>query len=423
MATIHSIANQPDGPTVVFIHGLEGDAVSTWQSAAVDWPRHLAQANPGWSVLSIGYDATMAGWRADMSVVDRATQLLEALFLHLGSRSGGVALVTHSLGGLVAKQMVRHAHDHPGDHAWLLKRLAGIVFVATPHAGAALASYLQALGSILGAGKVIADLERGDGQMANLNQWYRNHHAELGLRSLVCYETQRTKLGWLRTVQVVEPSSADPGIPGVKLVPLDADHFTAAKPADEQAQQLQSTQQFLAEALRLSPQLARLRQQAGAVCYRVEAGVTRFLLVLSDRGYRLHPKGNIKTKRAETPREAAMREAGEEAGVSGTMQTQLPTVMHRKVLKGLKQGSDADAHEDIALTLFLLQVSSDGHECEEGRDPQWFNEADARRLLTLDRPAFYAAENLRAMDAACAAIAALRGAALSTTPATPAGAA
>jgi 8-oxo-dGTP pyrophosphatase MutT (NUDIX family) len=409
MSDVVTIGRGAAGRTVVFIHGLEGDRQKTWRSPGVDWPQHLAQKNP-WTVVSVGYVATIAGWRPDMSITQRAVQLLEALKVHEDVCQGSIALVTHSLGGLVAKQMVRHAFENRAHHGWFLEKLVGIVFIATPHTGASLASFLDALGTVLGVGQATKDLARNAAGLMDLNQWYRNHCDELRTRMLVFYETQPVRLGPLRTVLVVDSSSSDPGIKDLNPIPLDEDHLTAAKPRDANSLQLVRTQRFLEEAFELRPELAKLRRQAAAVCYRfTQSREPEFLLVLTDGGRWTFPKGNVKVKRGESLDAAAAREAEEESGARGkTDKEALATYLHRKKLKENKSDEDEDAVEEIAVTAFLLEVQTPGEPREKNRNPTWFGATEARSALAKDRPSRYAAELERVLDEACRVLAGRR---------------
>lgn len=102
---------------------------------------------------------------------------------------------------------------------------------------------------------------------------------------------------------------------------------------------------------------------------RRKGGEMEFLLVRTSNGARwTFPKGRV--ERGESLAEAAAREAGEEAGVTGAIRAE-PLGVYRYAPSG--NGSD-----DV--TAFLLEVKREGLCAEPGRDPAWLG-----RKATLDR--------------------------------------
>jgi len=165
-----------------------------------------------------------------MPLVDRATHILALLDSHdIGQRP--IVFVTHSLGGLLVKQMLRHARDF-GDPKWvtLAKKTKGIVFLSTPHSGSNIANWTTYLSKILRSTVTIDELKAHDSRLRELNIWYRNNALQLGIKMQVYCEKQ-TVAGIL----VVDETSADPGIQGVILVPMDDSHITICKPESKQS--------------------------------------------------------------------------------------------------------------------------------------------------------------------------------------------
>ena len=215
---------------VVFIHGLGDDPFACWQhdksNREDSWPYWLATKHPDVAVWTLEYDAAKSYWTGEaMPLSDRAKGVLTTLELQgLGKRP--IIFVCHSLGGLVAKQLLRTASDNRRP-AWraLLEQTRDVFFLATPHAGSDLATWFDRLGTILNASAAIKDLKKNAPALRNLNEWYRGNSGAHGIESHVFYETQTTK-----GVLVVEESSADPGITDVVTIPIDADHIAIAKP-------------------------------------------------------------------------------------------------------------------------------------------------------------------------------------------------
>jgi len=217
---------------IVFVHGLDGDAKSTWHPKDRPeefWPKWIGEVFPNVGVWSLGYKANSIGWiGTSMPLTDRATNVLSLLeTVGIGERP--VIFVTHSLGGLVVKQALRHACDFGNpDWAPIAQNTKGIAFLATPHSGSDLANYLKYLGTLLKATVTVDELKAHDASLRQLNLWFRNNCAGMGIRVDVLFETQSTC-----GVTVVDPTSSDPGIAGVIPIPVDADHISICKPTSK----------------------------------------------------------------------------------------------------------------------------------------------------------------------------------------------
>lgn len=220
---------------VIFVHGVDGDAVSTWHPKGQPdkfWPQWLSDDVPEVGVWSLDYDASTSAWRGStMPLVDRATNILDLLELEdIGARS--VVFVCHSLGGLLVKQLLRHAYDLGNtSYRRIADQTRAIVFISTPHSGADLASWLQHLSLVLRATVTVDELTAHHPRLRELNLWYRNLPHAAQLKTLV-YCEKRDVGG----VLVVNETTADPGIAGVIPIPLDEDHISIAKPPSRDAQ-------------------------------------------------------------------------------------------------------------------------------------------------------------------------------------------
>ena len=231
MSRLHAIS-RPDHATadVIFVHGLAGHPFRTWQhdehSREDSWPFWLAQQRPDLAVRCLEYDAGRSQWVGHaMPLVDRSRDILTTLELDgIGCRP--LIFVCHSLGGLVAKQLLRQANDTMKSE-WLAiaRRTHAILFLATPHAGAELATWLNHLGKIYNATPAVDDLTKNAPILRDLNGWYRANAHRLSVSTHVFYETKK-----IRGILIVDENSADPGISGLVPIPLDANHITISKP-------------------------------------------------------------------------------------------------------------------------------------------------------------------------------------------------
>ena len=110
--------------------------------------------------------------------------------------------------------------------------------------------------------------------------------------------------------------------------------------------------------------------QAGAVPFRERDGEQEFLLVTSQRGNWIFPKGIVEP--GDTPEETALKEAREEAGVHGVI---LPAPV----------GSydDYKWRTDCVVQLYLLRYLRDCESWEERylRDRRWCSYDEALGLI------------------------------------------
>jgi hypothetical protein len=230
---------------VVFVHGLDGDPFTTWEvSPGECWLKWIDADRKDLNVWSLEYELKSSAWRGHaLPLTDRATNVLAALdAVGIGRRP--LCFITHSMGGLLVKQLLRHALDFAREYEPLARRTRGIVFFSTPHAGSDTASLVSYLRFFFRPTPAIADLEAHAPALRELNLWYRNSVADLDIASKVFWETFATN-----GMTVVNATSADPGIPGVTPIPVDADHVEICKPATRHDLQYLQTLKFLAERL------------------------------------------------------------------------------------------------------------------------------------------------------------------------------
>lgn len=220
---------------VVFVHGLNGDKFSTWRSGDSDdnfWPRWLANEHTNVNVWTAEYDASaLAGVFTGKggSIIDHSTILRDILI----SRSIGtkpLIFITHSLGGLVVKQMLRKCNDSSdAKHKALLAATRGLVFIGTPHQGAQLASSIcLILGLFLST--QLKDLSYASDLLVDLNEWFRNWAATDNISVIVYYELKKTG-----KFQIVDKVTANPGVHGCQPTAIDADHISICKPSTQQS--------------------------------------------------------------------------------------------------------------------------------------------------------------------------------------------
>lgn len=231
--TLVSDKNEQCVADVVLIHGLGGDARETWEWVDPEygdksfWPKDLADELPAVAVWSVGYDSSPTKWLGkNMPMLDRANSLLDLFDANdIGSRP--IVFVTHSLGGLLAKAILRASYDTPADQDKhrLHKNVRGYVFFSTPHTGSSIANLAR---SIMGARptEILTELAQNDAYLRDLSQWFSDKGKELDIHCVTYFEAYKTL-----KVTVVDATSANPNL-GMRPVPFDGDHFSICKIPD-----------------------------------------------------------------------------------------------------------------------------------------------------------------------------------------------
>lgn len=241
----------PESPAldVVFLHGLDGDAVRTWSQRRTEtfWPEWLGQDFDDVAVWTVNYDAWSSGWRGrSMPLQDRAVNLMTQM-QNFGIGERPLCFVAHSMGGVLVKEILLRAAEGRTEFTSFATRTRGVVFLATPHTGSGLAAAVDALGLLYRGTAAVEDLKRNEPHLRHLNDRYRNWVAEAGIHNLVFFETRAT-----RKVRVVNESSANPGLAGVTPVPVDADHVDICKLSDRGTIVYGRVRRFVAQ-LRVPP--------------------------------------------------------------------------------------------------------------------------------------------------------------------------
>ena len=243
--------HQPATPgpcSIVFIHGLDGDAHETWMSRPQDrttlWPVWVGE-DSGCDCWVLGYDAALSRWRdAAMPLPDQGNTLLDRLDTRPELKGRQLILVGHSMGGLVIKTAIVNAMTEGVErYAALARRIRGVVFVATPHQGSQLATIAEALTLILRTNQQVGDLAAHDQHLRALARKFVEQARILGFGVRTFEEAHGITVGkrllgrfFGARVIVVPPGTGDPHIPGEVPISLPADHFNICKPADRDAQ-------------------------------------------------------------------------------------------------------------------------------------------------------------------------------------------
>jgi pimeloyl-ACP methyl ester carboxylesterase len=240
-------ASEPDALHVVFVHGLGGDAQSTWmhnpKDTATLWPSWIGE-EVGCNVWVAGYGAALSGWNdAAMHLAELGEALFTSLQVEQNLQGHRIVLVGHSLGGLVIKSGMTQAQAL-GDplRVTILERIAGVVFVGTPHQGSSLANVADKLRLMLRTNAQVTNMVSDDPWLKLLNGQFRYLQVQRKFGVRVFFESKGVFIG--RRIfglalggrqLIVDRNSSDPGIAGVTPTGIEGDHIEIAKPKSRQA--------------------------------------------------------------------------------------------------------------------------------------------------------------------------------------------
>jgi pimeloyl-ACP methyl ester carboxylesterase len=216
---------------VIFVHGLGGDPIDTWTSCTAIpefWPDWLMADSEEVQIWTLSWPSRAYSFApvVGLSIVDAANATLNLMDSHaLGGRP--IVFICHSMGGILVKQMLNSAATLR-DKQWekIVEQTAGVVFLATPHIGSALANIVKSVPYV--PSLRTHELARNDSALRQLHLWYRTNAPALNIATLTFFETRR-----IGPIMVVDQTSADSDVPGSLPVAIDADHFGICKPSSK----------------------------------------------------------------------------------------------------------------------------------------------------------------------------------------------
>ncbi|SFK53927.1 PGAP1-like protein [Desulfomicrobium apsheronum] len=256
LENVHNVSD-PDAIHVVFVHGLGGDTKSTWMHNPNDcttlWPKWIGES-AGCHVWITGYCSAISGWTdSAMHLVEQGEAFIAALQAEPNLQGRKLVLVGHSLGGLIIKSGMTQAQTL-GDPRLLtvLDVIAGVVFIATPHQGANLATIANWLRLPLRTNHQVTNMVSDDPWLKVLNGQFQALHAQRRFGVRVFHETKgffigKRILGFAigPRILIVDRNSSDPNIAGVVPTGIDADHIQISKPRSRQELVHKSLVEFL----------------------------------------------------------------------------------------------------------------------------------------------------------------------------------
>ncbi|XP_022097729.1 protein SERAC1-like [Acanthaster planci] len=265
---------------VVFVHGLLGGAFKTWrqqdkanketkepqrEEAKEDemspadekwtdcWPKTwLAKDCPHMRVLTISYDTHMSEWSAKCpfesekrSLANRSTEILNKLH-RAGVGQRPIIWVSHSMGGLLVKQMLLDACER-SELQEVADQTHGVVFFSTPHHGSALAAASQQAKLLIYPSVEVKELIQDSPSLKNLHGRFRAFVQSRRLPVLSFGETKPMSIGLGVKTVVVPVESSHPGYG--EYHSLDVNHLEICKPPSQRSLLYQLTLRFINHAV------------------------------------------------------------------------------------------------------------------------------------------------------------------------------
>lgn len=245
---------------IVFVHGLGGHFWSTWHPQGSDkdtnfFPMWLGADFPDYGIWSMSYDSSPVRFQgSEMPILDIAEYMATELVDSNDSGERPLIFITHSMGGILVKQMLRNAQDYGDSYRKsMVQQTKGIVYIATPHSGAALASLLKFLGLITSVNT--KELEASHPRLLELNRVHRSNQTLAQIPIRVFGESRKTN-----GVMVVDGATVDPGVAEVTPTILpNQDHISIAKPESKNTTLYKATRTFIKRSLQAKQPLPNLQ--------------------------------------------------------------------------------------------------------------------------------------------------------------------
>nr|XP_023020637.1 protein SERAC1 isoform X1 [Leptinotarsa decemlineata] len=201
------------------------------------WPKDwLPEDCRNIRVIGINYETSLSMWasicpteKVKFTLEERSDDLLKKL-LDAGLGQRPIVWVTHSMGGLIVKNILSKAFDCDNlavKNVCLNTR--GIVFYSTPHNGSRLANLSQATALLLWPSVEVRELRENSPQLRKIHEKFLKIVQAVPMKIVTFVETKSTvvtamKLNFL----LVEPNSGNPGVGEYYEVPQD--HLGICKP-------------------------------------------------------------------------------------------------------------------------------------------------------------------------------------------------
>ncbi|XP_045460530.1 protein SERAC1 isoform X3 [Harmonia axyridis] len=204
------------------------------------WPRDwLGEDCNDLRIIGVNYETTLSKWNSFCPHITEKTNLEEqslrlmSSLLQAGVGSRPIIWVTHSMGGLLVKNILCKASEStdPNVHR-LINNTKGIVFYSTPHLGSNLATFNPASQLLLRLSIEVKDLRENSPLLLNIHQKFLKVVESNPIHIITFVETKKTYFTSLKfNFQLVTPESGNLGHGEYYEIPLD--HLGICKPVSK----------------------------------------------------------------------------------------------------------------------------------------------------------------------------------------------
>jgi|GEM_PF-320118 hypothetical protein len=206
------------------------------------WPSWLGEDVAGLAVWLVAYNAHKSLWRGwAMHWADVGPALLQRLLEIPELRTGAVALVGYSFGGVIVKSILRTAKDSTSDARAqdFFARISRVALIACPNAGSNAATLANLLRFVFRPSLATRSLRADDPALLDLNRWFQNWALPNHDRLLSLSETRKN---WLLGL-IVTRASANPGLG--RNIAIEGDHSSIIRIASRLHMTYSSIREFL----------------------------------------------------------------------------------------------------------------------------------------------------------------------------------
>ncbi|CAG4942368.1 unnamed protein product [Colias eurytheme] len=204
------------------------------------WPKDwLPKDCKNLRILGINYWTSLSEWLEhcplqNTDIATRASELIPTL-VDAGVGKKNLVWLTHSMGGLIVKQLLIQASECQDPNTkQLCDYTKAIVFYSTPHKGSALATMPRAAAAVLWPSQDVRQLQENSPVLLKIHNAFIKYADHYGWETISFAETLPTPVTAFKVpIHFVQPDSADLGRGVFYQLPLD--HLSICKPATRQS--------------------------------------------------------------------------------------------------------------------------------------------------------------------------------------------